>query len=160
MSDVYLALGSNIDPRANIDRALAELRGRYRLLRLSPRYETLPWGFSPQLNFLNCVVHIVTTETPWATLRVGQQLEQRLARRHGVRNGPRTIDVDLLLHGQTVLATPMLTIPHPGLSERDFMLLPLLDLGMSMRDPRSDQPLAAARYHLRYRCIRGAWRHE
>lgn len=158
MSDVYLALGSNIEPRKNVARALAELRNRYPLLRVSPLYETLPWGFTPQASFLNCVVHVVTSEGPWAILRFGKQLERLLARRRTVRNGPRTIDIDLLLHGAARLITPALTIPHPGLSERDFMLLPLLDLDRSVRDPRTGAPLAADRHRLRYRCIVGPWR--
>jgi 2-amino-4-hydroxy-6-hydroxymethyldihydropteridine diphosphokinase len=158
MNDVYLALGSNVEPRKNVARALAELRQRYPLLRVSPFYETLPWGFTPQASFLNCVVHVVTREEPRATLRWGQQLERLLARRHIVRNGPRTIDIDLLLHGATHATTPALTIPHPGLSERDFMLLPLLELDRSVRDPRTGAPLAAGRHQLRYRCIVGPWR--
>ncbi len=158
MSDVYLALGSNQQPAANIRAALRRLQARYRLCRVSPIYETLPWGYTPQPMFLNCVAHLRTTDSPLDVLRHGQRIEGKLQRRRTVRNGPRTIDVDVLMHGGAVLDTPALTLPHPGLTERDFMLLPLLDLARTARHPDTARPLAEARDSLRYRCIVARWR--
>ena len=157
MSDVYLALGSNQQAPANLHAALRRLRARYRVCRVSPIYETLPWGFTPQPTFLNCVAHVRTTDPPLTVLRHGQGIEGELQRRRTVRNGPRTIDVDLLMHGTVVIDTASLTVPHPGLTERDFMLVPLLDLDRSARDPRTGRPLLAARHALRYRCIVARW---
>lgn len=153
-----MGLGSNLQAAANIRQALRQLQARYRLCRVSPIYETLPWGFHPQPAFLNCVAHVRTSDPPLAVLHYGQRIESHLRRRRTMHNGPRTIDVDILMHGGLVLETPTLTLPHPGLTERDFMLIPLLDLDRTARDSRTARPLAEARDALLYRCIVTRWR--
>ena len=144
MADLYLALGSNIAPRRHLAQALRLLRARYPLLRVSSWFHTLPWGETRQPWFLNCAVHVVTREEPLQVLDFTQALERLLGRRRVLPNGPRTVDVDLLLYGDHVHDDARLILPHPGLRARDFMLVPLLELAPRARDPRDGTSLAAA----------------
>ena len=144
MADLYLALGSNIAPRHHLSRALMLLRARYPLLRVSAWFRTLPWAVTQQPWFLNCAVHAVTCDDPLQVLDFTQGVERLLGRRRVVRNGPRTVDIDLLLHGDRVCGSSRLTLPHPGLRARDFMLVPLLELAPRVRDPRDGTRFAAA----------------
>ena len=144
MADLYLALGSNIAPRRHLSRALVLLRARYPLLRVSGWFHTLPWGVTQQPWFLNCAAHVVTWEEPLLVLDFAQRVERLLGRRRVLPNGPRTVDIDLLLYGDQVLDSFRLTLPHPGLRARDFMLVPLLELAPGARDPRDGTSLAAA----------------
>lgn len=143
-TDLYLALGSNIAPRRHLARALRLLRARYPLLRVSSWFHTLPWGETRQPWFLNCAVHVVTREEPLQVLDFTQAVERLLGRRRVLPNGPRTVDIDLLLHGDHVHDDARLMLPHPGLRARDFMLVPLLELAPLARDPRDGTSLAAA----------------
>lgn len=144
MADLYLALGSNIAPRRHLAQALQLLGARYPLLRVSAFFHTLPWGVTQQPWFLNCAAHVVTRDQPLQVLDFTQRVERRLGRRRALRNGPRTVDIDLLLYGGQVHASRRLTLPHPGLRGRDFMLAPLLELAPRARDPRDGSSLAAA----------------
>ena len=143
-SDLYLALGSNIAPRRHLAQALRLLRARYPLLRVSSWFHTLPWGETRQPWFLNCAVHVVTREDPLQVLDFTQAVERLLGRRRVLANGPRTVDIDLLLYGDHVHDGARLVLPHPGLRARDFMLVPLLELAPRARDPRDGTSLAAA----------------
>ena len=153
MGDLYLSLGSNVAPRRNLHRALALLRARYPLLRVSSWFLTRPWGVTDQPWFLNCCVHAVTRDHPLRVLAFTQRVESLLARRRVLPNGPRTVDIDLLLHDNHVCDSRLLTLPHPGLRERDFMLIPLLELAPLARHPRDGSTLAAAAGTLPYRQI-------
>lgn len=153
MSDVYLALGSNLAPRRHLSCALARLRVRYPLLRMSGWLLTIPWGCQPQPWFLNCAVQVTTMDAPDAVLAFTQRLERLAGRRRVMANGPRTLDIDLLLYDDRVLEGDRLTLPHPGLRERDFMLLPLLELAPHARDPRDGSPLSRALTAVAYRQI-------
>ena len=143
-ADLYLALGSNIAPRRHLAQALRLLRARYPLLRVSSWFHTLPWGETRQPWFLNCAVHVVTREEPLQVLDFTQAVERLLGRRRVLPNGPRTVDIDLLLYGDHVHEDARLMLPHPGLRARDFMLVPLLELAPRARDPRDGTRLAAA----------------
>lgn len=138
---VYLSLGSNIRPRHYLDAALELLAAQdaIRLLGGSPWYETRPWGGIAQANFLNLVCALETSLAPLQLLHATQAIEQRLGRVRTLRNGPRTIDIDILLASDIRLETPTLTLPHPGLLERDFMLVPLLDLAPDARLPGGER---------------------
>lgn len=149
----YLALGSNLAPRRHLARALALLRARFPLLRTSGWFLTIPWGCRPQPCFLNGAVEITTAASADEVLAFTQRLEALAGRRRLLPNGPRTLDLDLLLFGDCVLDRSHLTVPHPGLRERDFMLVPLLDLAPRARDPRDGSALAAALPGVRYRQI-------
>ncbi len=152
---VYLSLGSNIRPQYHLNAALEALDAQdaIRLLDESPWYETRPWGGVAQANFLNLVCAVATSLSPPQLLQSTQAIEHRLGRMRTLRNGPRTIDIDILLADDTCLETLTLTIPHPGLLERDFMLVPLLDLAPDARLPGSGQRLIDQRAHLRYHQI-------
>lgn len=160
----FIACGSNIDPRPNLARALVRLSAAADLLRRSPTYLTRPWGVTDQAPFLNLVAAVRTAAAPHALLDDLQAIERALGRTRTVRHGPRTIDLDILLYGDLVIGDPAagdperggghrLTIPHPGLTERDFMLVPLLDVAPDLAHPADGRPLAAWRPRLRYRQI-------
>lgn len=126
---VYLGLGSNLgDRRAHLRLALQALRRVGTGLTVSPLYETAPVGGPQQGPYLNCVVGIDTDLGPFELLSAAQQLESAAGRVRTVKDGPRTLDVDILLIEGLQLATPELTVPHPRMHERAFVLAPLEDL--------------------------------
>ena len=133
MADVLLALGGNVgDVRATLDRAVAELCDgeTVRLLARSSDYRTPPWGGGDQAAFVNGCIAVATSLTPHALLARARAVECRLGRRrsHERRWGPRPIDIDLIAYDDLALATPELTLPHPRLFERAFVLVPLADI--------------------------------
>ena len=133
----YLALGSNLGDRlAYLQLAVdaLALASGVRVLALSRVYETVPVGGPPQDAFLNSVVAIETDLDPYALLHLGQEIEQRAARERGEPWGPRTLDVDVLLVDGTRLETDELTIPHPRMWERGFVLAPLRDVAPDLVD--------------------------
>jgi 2-amino-4-hydroxy-6-hydroxymethyldihydropteridine diphosphokinase len=156
MTVCHLSLGSNIEPVANLQRAIARLEAlpEFHLEALSPWYETAPWGVLDQAAFLNLVVRGRWQGTVASLLQAGQTIETALNRVRRLKNGPRTIDIDILLFGHERYHSEILIIPHPGLFERDFMLLPLLDISPEAIDPVSERPLKDFQRDLRYRCIR------
>ena len=137
MKTVYLALGSNMGNRESNLRAaiLSFSTAGITVLRESPVYETEPVGFADQRWFLNMVVESETTLFPMQLLtRIGK-IERALGRVRTVPNGPRTIDIDILLYANAVVRTPRLEIPHPRMHERRFVLAPLADLAPALRHP-------------------------
>ncbi|MCH7606507.1 MAG: 2-amino-4-hydroxy-6-hydroxymethyldihydropteridine diphosphokinase [Chloroflexi bacterium] len=113
----YLGLGSNLgDRRANLDRAAQLLTSddsnQIRLLRASSTYETAPWGYAGQPDFLNCVLEIETSSSPEGLLERVKALEREMGRVTGQRFGPRIIDLDILLYGDRTVDQPDLQIPH------------------------------------------------
>jgi 2-amino-4-hydroxy-6-hydroxymethyldihydropteridine diphosphokinase len=127
----YLALGSNLGDRAAhlaaAQAGLAALPG-CRVETLSPIYETAPLGPGPQADYLNAVLRLHTTLEPLALLDAALALEAARGRVRRERWGARTLDIDLLLMGELSLAHPRLTLPHPALLTRAFVLAPLADL--------------------------------
>ena len=109
---------------------------------MSSVYESAPVDYTAQPRFLNAVVEAETELMPRQLLRRLQRVESRLGRRRGVRRGPRTIDIDILLFGDHVMHTAALTIPHPRLAERRFVLEPLRELAAGLRHPASRQTVA------------------
>ena len=132
---VLVSLGSNIEPRrATIERALAALGAlpSTRLVKASPIVETDPVDVPPDfadLKFLNCVAVLETALEPLDFSRRMHAIEDSLGRVRTVRNGPRTIDIDLIDFGGQRMATPELTLPHPRVRERAFVTEPLRALG-------------------------------
>jgi len=127
----YVALGSNLgDRRAHLAAALLALDAlpATRLLAASPVYETAPLGPAGQQDYLNAVARVATTLAPHALLDALLAIEQSRGRVRRERWGPRTLDLDLLLHGDTALQDPRLTLPHPAMLGRAFVLTPLHDL--------------------------------
>lgn len=136
MSIVYLGLGTNLGDRLdNLLRARLGLHPEVWVLTASPIYETPPWGYLEQPDFLNQVLKAETALPPFALLDYIKQIEVKIGRTPGVRYGPRLIDLDILLYDDISLRTPQLTIPHPRLAERAFALAPLADLAPNLLHP-------------------------
>src|SRR5579863_719447 len=140
MKTVYLALGSNVGDR---ETHLARARERLstddtRILRVSAIYETEPRDFPDQAWFLNQVVEVETNLFPKQLLARVQKIELALGRLPTRPKGPRTIDIDILLYGDTILSNPGLEIPHPRLADRRFVLEPLAELAPDLRHPRTN----------------------
>jgi 2-amino-4-hydroxy-6-hydroxymethyldihydropteridine diphosphokinase len=133
MSNALLGLGSNIgDGPANIDRAITFLSrsSDVRLLARSSHYCTPPWGMENQPAFTNACIEIETTLTPQALFQQSQRIEHTLGRNRTTeaRWGPRIIDIDLLAYDDLILNATELTLPHPRLFERAFVLVPLAEI--------------------------------
>lgn len=127
----YVGLGSNLDdPCAQLDRALAALSTTpgVVLRDVSSYYRTAPWGETRQPDFLNAVAVIDTTLAPEELLSELRRIEASAGRRRGHRWGPRTLDLDLLIHGDAIRDTEQLQLPHPRMHERAFVLAPLAEL--------------------------------
>jgi 2-amino-4-hydroxy-6-hydroxymethyldihydropteridine diphosphokinase len=133
---VYLALGSNLSDRsANLQAAKDALPPAVRVRRSSSIYETEPWGYADQPAFYNQALEAETRLSPLALLKKLKGIETRLGRTPTFRNGPRLIDIDILFYGQEVIGLPGLTIPHPRLHERPFVLVPLAELAPDFIHP-------------------------
>ncbi len=132
MAEVYIGLGSNLGDRlAHLAAARDALSSRTgRLLAASSIYDTDPWGPVPQDNYLNQVVGIATTFAPRALLAVLHEIEREQGRdrKNEVRYGPRSLDLDILLYSDRVIAEDDLSIPHPRIAERAFVLVPLAEI--------------------------------
>ena len=133
MVEALLALGGNVgNSRAILDRAINLLCDGtdIRLKARSSDYRTPPWGFKYQPHFINLAIAVETTLDPQELLARAQEVELRLGRdrAHEKRNGPRTADIDILAYNDLVLNEPNLTLPHPRLFERAFVLLPLAEI--------------------------------
>lgn len=136
---VYLGLGSNIGDRERmLEAALAALEAAgVRIRRVSPVYETEPQDLREQAWFLNLVAEAETDLFPLQLLQTIGKIERQLGRKRTVAKGPRSIDIDILLYGNFIIDTPQLTVPHPRLAERRFVLAPLADLAPDLRHPVS-----------------------
>jgi 2-amino-4-hydroxy-6-hydroxymethyldihydropteridine diphosphokinase len=136
MKTVYLSLGSNVGDRsANLRAALERLSPLLSEMRVSPVYETEPVDYAAQGWFLNLVVEGKTDIFPKLLLARTARIERELGRVRTVPKGPRTIDIDILLYGSSVVSAPDLEIPHPRMAERRFVLAPLADLVPELRHP-------------------------
>ncbi len=136
MAAVYLGLGSNLGSRfANLRAAVVALLPAVRVLVESSIYETPPWGMTDQPAFLNMVLRGETSLSPEELLQTLKQLESRLGRVPSIRYGPRLIDIDILFYDDLVLVSPELTIPHPRLHERAFVLVPLAEIAADLVHP-------------------------
>jgi 2-amino-4-hydroxy-6-hydroxymethyldihydropteridine diphosphokinase len=133
---VYLSLGSNVGDRAaNLNTAIDHLRELGVVVAISSFYETEPVEFTAQPWFLNCAVALDTEKTPKQLLTGILEIEQQLGRRRAQKKGPRIIDIDILLFGNSLVEGPGLTIPHPAMHERRFALEPLADIAADVRHP-------------------------
>ncbi|HXS96847.1 MAG TPA: 2-amino-4-hydroxy-6-hydroxymethyldihydropteridine diphosphokinase [Candidatus Limnocylindrales bacterium] len=141
MAKVYLSLGSNLgDRQANLQAAIDRFPAAgIQLLRVSPVYETEPVDYLDQPSFLNLVVEVETELAPCDLLSQTTAIEKELGRVRNIPKGPRTIDIDILFYDEAVIETPTLTIPHPRLAERRFVLVPLNDLEPNLRHPVTKQ---------------------
>ncbi len=133
---VYLSLGSNLgDREGNLRRAIDALGALGSVAAISSPYETEPVEFTAQPWFLNCAVALETDLMPKQLLARLLAVEQEFGRRRTVAKGPRTLDIDILLFGNSVMDTATLTIPHPAMHERRFVLEPLAEIAPDVRHP-------------------------
>jgi len=135
---VFIGMGSNLGERAFNLRKASELLAMVpstKVIRSSSVYETSPVGLPDQPRFLNAVIELMTSLTARDLLKELKKIEKKLGRKRTVRWGPRIIDLDLLLYGDDVIALEELTVPHPGLSERKFVLVPLAELDPAVVHP-------------------------
>jgi 2-amino-4-hydroxy-6-hydroxymethyldihydropteridine diphosphokinase len=133
---VYLSLGSNVgDREANLRSAIERLGELGRVLAVSSFYETEPMEVTAQPWFLNCALAMETEKMPRQFMARVLALEQSMGRRRIQPKGPRSIDVDILLFGTAVIDLPQLTVPHPAMHERRFVLEPLAEIAPDVRHP-------------------------
>ena len=139
---VYLGLGSNLGNRQdNLDKALDLLLQRLRVDKISSVYETEPVGNVNQPRFLNLVCQAYTRLAPMELLSLAKGIESKLGRTFSKSNAPRPIDIDILFYGEQVMETPELIIPHPRLSERAFVLIPLAEIVPELVHPVSGKTI-------------------
>lgn len=131
MQTAYIALGSNLQqPSEQIKKAFTELKSlpKTRLIKQSSLYRTAPVGYDNQPDFINAVAQVETALTPRELLRALLALENKHGRERPFPNAPRVLDLDLLLYGTMAMTTDELTLPHPRMHERGFVLLPLAEI--------------------------------
>lgn len=138
MNTTYIALGANLgNPAATVRAAFAALANlpESRVVRTSSLYRTAPVGITEQPEFVNAVAELATTLAPEALLEALLEVEQRFGRVRAEKNGPRTLDLDVLLYDQRLVDLPRLTLPHPRLHLRAFVLYPLAEIAPGLRLP-------------------------
>jgi 2-amino-4-hydroxy-6-hydroxymethyldihydropteridine diphosphokinase len=154
MARCYLGLGSNLGDRAgavreSIERLVSE--GDIELKKMSGLYMTKPWGWESQPEFVNAVAEVETALGPRELLARAKSVENEMGRKRRPKWGPREIDIDLLLYGDDVLKADDLTIPHPRIEERAFVLVPLLELAPDLVHPVKGSRLAESLEKLKRR---------
>jgi len=133
---VYLSLGSNVGDRAaNLRTAINRVGSLGDVMAVSSFYETEPVEFAAQPWFLNCAVELDTEKMPKQLLAGVLDIEREMGRRRVQKKGPRTLDIDILLFGNSIIQTKGLTIPHPAMHERRFVLEPLAEIAPEARHP-------------------------
>ena len=136
MEMAYLGLGSNLGERqGNLDRALDFLSQRLRMEMVSSVYDTEPLGNPNQPRFLNLVCQVSTGLEPMALLALAKGIESKLGRLPRTSNAPRPIDIDILFYGDRVIESAELIIPHPRLTERAFVLVPMAEIAPDLVHP-------------------------
>jgi 2-amino-4-hydroxy-6-hydroxymethyldihydropteridine diphosphokinase len=133
---LVLALGSNLGNReSNIEEAVSELENIIEITHLSTMHETAPVGGPKQGDYLNAVLIGESELTPHELLALTSKIESKLGRVRDVRNGPRTIDIDIIVFGEIQINTPDLQIPHPRAHQREFVLAPWLEIDPDAQIP-------------------------
>jgi 2-amino-4-hydroxy-6-hydroxymethyldihydropteridine diphosphokinase len=138
MKLIYLSLGSNLGRREQyMDKALEQIQSRIGgIEHVSRYYESEPWGFSSENRFCNCCLALRTSLAPLALLDLLLEIEQAMGRlREGVGYSDRVIDIDILFYGDSQLDNPRLTLPHPSMGDRRFVLAPLAEIAPLLIHP-------------------------
>ena len=140
---VYLSLGSNLgDREKNLRDAIVRLERTGRVIAVSSFYETEPVDFTEQAWFLNCGLVLETGETAAKLMRRILQIESDMGRQRLQKKGPRVIDIDILLFSDQIIDSPELTVPHPAMHQRRFVLEPLAEIAPALRHPVLDKTIA------------------
>lgn len=148
MAIVYLGLGTNLgDKAANLHAAVHLISGKIgKVISLSSFYATAPWGFESENSFLNAAICVETSLSPLEVLHRTQEIERTLGRTHKSTGGiyhDRIIDIDLLLYNKEIIQTSELTIPHPLMLQRDFVMNPLVEIAPDVVHPVFGKKLSA-----------------
>ncbi len=134
---VYLSLGSNLgDRETHLRDAIARMQAEGRVVSISQFYETEPVEFADQAWFLNCVVALESTRTPEHMMAAILNIEREMGRQRIQKKGPRIIDIDILLFSDRIIDTKELTVPHPAMHHRRFVLEPLAEIAPEATHPR------------------------
>ncbi|MBI5554596.1 MAG: 2-amino-4-hydroxy-6-hydroxymethyldihydropteridine diphosphokinase [Elusimicrobia bacterium] len=132
----YLGLGSNIgNKRENIKEAIRLLRQEVKIAKMSSYYKTKPVGYADQPDFINVAIEIKTNLTPLQLLRMVKDIEKKIGRKKTFQNGPRIIDIDILIYYDEIMKTKKLVIPHPDMHRRWFVLKPLAEIAPEVIHP-------------------------
>ncbi|PID84834.1 MAG: 2-amino-4-hydroxy-6-hydroxymethyldihydropteridine diphosphokinase [Chloroflexi bacterium] len=143
MSHIYLSLGTNLGDRpANLAQALHGLKQQMTITAVSHVYESEPWGVSDQPPFLNMCLTGKTTLAPHDLLDFCKQIETEIGRTPTFKWGPRLIDIDILFYDNMIMADETLSIPHPFVDERAFVLVPLADIAPDFEHPQTNTSVA------------------
>ena len=133
---VYLSLGSNVgDRQANLEQAIAQLANLGTVVRRSSFYETEPMEVTDQPWFLNCAVELETELMPKQFIAAVLDVERSMGRKRTKKKGPRTIDIDVVLFGKSIVEMKGLTVPHPAMHLRRFVLEPIVEIAPEVRHP-------------------------
>lgn len=133
---IFLGLGSNVgDKKQNLEKTISKLRERISDIKVSKFYETEPWGYTEQDKFLNAAICGKTSLSPSELLEFIKLVENKIGRIKRFKWGPREIDIDMLFYDDLVYKDKSITIPHPFLQEREFVLKPLVDLAPNFVHP-------------------------
>ena len=156
MKLAYPGLGSNLGDREEALREALRKLGApdLRLITVSSLYETEPVGYARQGWFLNLCAEVETTLFPKQLLQRTQRVEREMGRRRTITNGPRVIDVDILLYGNAIIETKELQVPHPRYRERRCVLAPLAELKPSLRDPETGRSMTEMLANLQDQTVR------
>ncbi len=150
MDRVYLGFGSNLGNKlSNIKKAIKFIKKASKIKKISPIYRTEPVGYKKQDWFLNCVVEAETGLHPLKLLSFLKSIEKKLKRKKTVKNGPRTIDIDILFYGDKIVKTEKLEIPHPRMHKRLFVLEPLSKLNCDLIHPKLKKSIKELRKNLK-----------
>ncbi|WP_282156152.1 2-amino-4-hydroxy-6-hydroxymethyldihydropteridine diphosphokinase [Cytobacillus gottheilii] len=144
MNTAFISLGSNIGDRFSYLQDAIEMLSsnkKINMVNYSSVYETDPVGYEDQDRFLNMVIQVDTELSPYELLEICLAAEQELGRKRLIKWGPRTIDLDILLYNQDNIESEKLTVPHPRIQERAFVMIPLLEIKPDITLPAMDMPL-------------------
>lgn len=144
MPTAYIGIGSNLgDRQKNIQRAISLLHSipQIQVIRISSIYETAPVGVLNQPDFLNAAISLDTELSPHELLNELQKIESQLKRKRTIRWGPRTIDLDILLYDDKTISSDRLTIPHPEMHKRHFVLMPLSEIAGEVTHPKFEKKI-------------------